>query len=185
MKFYIKFDGIAACKVIVREHLDALGIKYEMLSLGEIIINNKISDDIFEQLQNDLGRYSIEIVSNPKNQLIQRIKDTIVELVHEPDMPLTTISVYLAEKLNLSYGYISNVFSEYTYSSIENYFIIQKIERAKKLIIEEELTLTEISYKLNYSSVAHLSGQFKKTTGLTPSMFKRIIERRRLSAKTS
>jgi AraC-like DNA-binding protein len=183
MKFYIKFDGIAACKVIVREHLDALGIKYEMLSLGEIIINNKISEEHFEKLQEDLGKYSIEIVSNPKNQLIQRIKDTIVELVHEPDMPLTTISVYLAEKLNLSYGYISNVFSEYTYSSIENYFIIQKIERAKKLIIEEELTLTEISYKLNYSSVAHLSGQFKKTTGLTPSMFKRIIERRRLSTK--
>ena len=185
MKFYIKFDGIAACKVIVREHLDALAIKYEMLSLGEIIINNKISEEDFEKLQKDLARYSIEIVSNPKNQLIQRIKDTIVELVHEPDMPLTTISVYLAEKLNLSYGYISNVFSEYTYSSIENYFIIQKIERAKKLIIEEELTLTEISYKLNYSSVAHLSGQFKKTTGLTPSMFKRIIERRRLAAKNN
>lgn len=185
MKFYIKFDGIAACKVIVREHLDALGIKYEMLSLGEIIINNKISEEHFEKLQSDLGKYSIEIVSNPKNQLIQRIKDTIVALVHEPDMPLTTISVYLSEKLNLSYGYISNVFSEYTYSSIENYFIIQKIERAKKLIIEEELTLTEISYKLNYSSVAHLSGQFKKTTGLTPSMFKRIIERRRLSVKSN
>ena len=84
--------------------------------------------------------------------------------------------------MNLSYGYISNLFSEYTFSSIENYFIIQKIERAKKLIIEEDLTLTEISYKLNYSSVAHLSGQFKKTTGLTPSMFKRIIEKRRESA---
>ena len=179
MKFYIKFDGIAACKVIVREHLDALGIKYEMLSLGEIIINNKISDADFEKLQKDLGRYSIEIVSNPKNQLIQRIKDTIVELVHEPDMPLTTISVYLSEKLNLSYGYISNVFSEYTYSSIENYFIIQKIERAKKLIIEEELTLTEISYMLNYSSVAHLSNQFKKVTGLTPSRFKQMKDKKR------
>ncbi len=185
MKFYIKFDGIAACKVIVREHLDELGIKYEMLSLGEIIINNKIGDIEFEKLQDTLSKYSIEIVSNPKNQLIQRIKDTIIELVHEADMPLTTISVYLADKLNLSYGYISNVFSEYTYSSIENFFIIQKIERAKKLIIEEELTLTEISYKLNYSSVAHLSGQFKKTTGLTPSMFKRIIERRRLTAKSN
>ncbi len=182
MKFYIKFDGIAACKVIVREHMDKLGVKYEMLSLGEIIITSKVSDEVFKQLQDDLSRYSIEIVSNPKNQLIQRIKDTIVELVHEPDLPLTTLSVYLSEKLNLSYGYISNVFSEYTYSSIENYFIIQKIERAKKMIIEEELTLTEISYKLNYSSVAHLSGQFKKTTGITPSMFKRIIERRRLSA---
>ena len=183
MKFYIKFDGIAACKMIVREHLDAMGVRYEMLSLGEITINSKIPDDDFQKLQDDLARYSIEIVSNPKNQLIQRIKDTIIELVHEPDMPLTTLSVYLSEKLNLSYGYISNVFSEYTYSSIENYFIIQKIERAKKLIIEEELTLTEISYKLNYSSVAHLSGQFKKTTGLTPSAFKRIIEGRRLTAK--
>jgi AraC-like DNA-binding protein len=181
MKYYIKFDGIAACKVIVKEHLDKRGIKYDLLSLGEITFNNKLDENELDKLKTDLSKYSIEIISNPKNQLVQRIKDTIIELVHEPDMPLTNISVYLSEKLNLSYGYISNIFSEYTYSSIENYLIVQKIERAKKLMIEEELTLTEVSYKLNYSSVAHLSGQFKKTTGLTPSMFKRIIEKRRIS----
>ena len=112
--------------------------------------------------------------------MIQRIKDAIVEMVYEKDkLPSVTISQYLSEKLNFSYGYITNIFSEYTYTSIENFIIIQKIERAKKLIIEDELTLTEVSYKLNYSSVAYLSSQFKKVTGLTPSAFKRIVDKRR------
>ncbi len=182
MKFYIKIDTNTACKAIVKEQFEARGIDFELLNSTEVTIKRQINDDQLSILEQQLSHYGIELISNPKNQLIQKIKDTIVTLVHEPDMPLTTISVYLSDKLNLSYGYISNLFSEYTFSSIENYFIIQKIERAKKLIIEEDLTLTEISYKLNYSSVAHLSGQFKKTTGLTPSMFKRIIEKRRESA---
>ena len=111
---------------------------------------------------------------------VQKIKDAIVEMVYEKDkLPVTTTSIYLADKLNLSYGYLSNIFSEYTYTSIENYIIIQKIERAKKLIIDEEFNLTEISYKLNYSSLAHLSSQFKKITGLTPSVFKRIVNKRK------
>ena len=107
-------------------------------------------------------------------------------MIFEKDkMPITTISHYLSDKLNLSYGYLSNVFSEYTYTSIENFIIIQKIEKAKKLIIEEELTLTEISFILNYSSVAYLSSQFKKVTGLTPSMFKRIVDKRRRLANNA
>ena len=182
MKFYVKIDTNTACKTIVKEQFETRGIDFEMLNSSEVTIKRQLNDEQLSVLEADLSNYGVELISNPKNQLIQKIKDTIVALVHEPDMPLTTISVYLSDKLNLSYGYISNLFSEYTFSSIENYFIIQKIERAKKLIIEEDLTLTEISYKLNYSSVAHLSGQFKKTTGLTPSMFKRIIEKRRESA---
>jgi AraC-like DNA-binding protein len=97
----------------------------------------------------------------------------------EDNFPSEKISLYLAEKLNHSYGYLANAFSEVTYSSIENFIIMQKIERAKQLMINGDLTLTEISYKLNYSSVAHLSNQFKKTTGLTPSAFQRIIVKRR------
>lgn len=181
MKLYIKYDGIMACRVILQEQLEKHEINYQLLDLGEIEIDGEVSEEKFADVQEALNRYGIYILNNQKSQLIQRIKDAIVEMVYERDkLPSTTISHYLSEKLNFSYGYIANIFSEYTFTSIENFIIIQKIERAKKLIVEEELTLTEISYKLNYSSVAHLSSQFKKVTGLTPSMFKRIIDKRRL-----
>jgi len=180
MRLYIKYDINQACRVILQEQLEKLNINYQLLDLGEIEFKENISQENYDSLQTALSRYGIELLDNQKSQLIQRIKDTIVEMVYEKDkLPTSTISSYLADKLNLSYGYISNIFSESTFTSIENYIIMQKIERAKKLIIEDGLTLTEVSYKLNYSSVAHLSGQFKKTTGLTPSMFKRIVDKRR------
>lgn len=180
MKLYIKYDGIVACRVILQEQLERLNIKHKLLDLGEIEISNSVSNESFAELQASLNKYSIFIVDNEKSQLIQKIKDAIVEMIYENDkLPSITISQYLAEKLNFSYGYLTNIFSEHTYSSIENFIIIQKIERAKKLIIEDELTLTEVSYKLNYSSVAYLSSQFKKVTGLTPSSFKRIVDKRR------
>lgn len=180
MKLYIKYDGTVACRVILQEQLERLEIKHRLLDLGEIEISDGVSDESFAELQASLNRYSIFIVDNEKSQLIQKIKDTIVEMIYENDkLPAITISQYLSEKLNFSYGYLTNIFSENTYSSIENFIIIQKIERAKKLIIEDQLTLTEVSYKLNYSSVAYLSSQFKKVTGLTPSAFKRIVDKRR------
>lgn len=180
MRLYIKYDGIVACRVILQEQLERLEIGYKLLELGEIEISNNVSKESLAQLQEALNKYSIFVVSNEKSQLIQKIKDAIVEMVYEKDkLPSVTISQYLSDKLNFSYGYITNIFSEYTYTSIENFIIIQKIERAKKLIIEDELTLTEVSYKLNYSSVAYLSSQFKKVTGLTPSAFKRIVDKRR------
>jgi len=180
MKLYLKYDGIVACRVILQEQLERLDIKHKLLDLGEIEISDSVSEESFTQLQTSLNRYSIFIVDNEKSQLIQKIKDSIVEMIYENDkLPAFTISHYLSEKLNFSYGYLTNIFSENTYSSIENFVIIQKIERAKKLIIEDQLTLTEVSYKLNYSSVAYLSSQFKKVTGLTPSAFKRIVDKRR------
>ena len=180
MKLYINYDGIAACRIILQEQLERLNIKYQLLDLGELEISDDVTEEGFAELEASLNRYAIYIVNNQKSQLIQKIKDTIVEMVYEKDkMPNTTISHYLSEKLNFSYGHLANIFSENTFTSIENFIIIQKVERAKKLIIEEELTLTEISYKLNYSSVAYLSSQFKKVTGLTPSMFKRIVDKRR------
>jgi len=115
--------------------------------------------------------------------LVQKIKDAIIELVFMEDSNNYKSSVFLAEKLNHSYGYLSNVFSEVTYSSIENFIILQKIERAKQLIIINEMSLTEIAFLLNYSSVAHLSTQFKNTTGITPSAFQRIIKKRRENLK--
>ena len=183
MRLYVNYDGIVACKVILQEQLARLNIKHKLLNFGEIEIDATTSKETLAELEAALARYGISIIDNQKNQLVQKIKDAIVEMVYEKDkFPLTTTSYYLADKLNLSYGYLSNLFSEYTFTSIENYIIIQKIERAKKLILEEELNLTEISYKLNYSSLAHLSNQFKKVTGLTPSVFKRIVSKRKLLA---
>lgn len=184
MKLYIKYDGIVACRVILQEQLERLDIEHKLLELGEIEISDSVTEERFAELQESLNRYAIFIVSNEKSQLIQKIKDAIVEMIYENDkLPSITISQYLSDKLNFSYGYLTNIFSEHTYSSIENFIIIQKIERAKKLIIEDQLTLTEVSYKLNYSSVAYLSSQFKKVTGLTPSAFKRIVDKRRNLSK--
>ncbi|WP_298224010.1 AraC family transcriptional regulator [Flavobacterium sp.] len=180
MRLYFNSDGIVACRVILQEQLERFNIKYKLLDFGEVEIKEVISKETLTELQASLNHYGITLIDNQKNQLIQKIKDAIIEMVYERDkLPVTTTSVYLADKLNLSYGYLSNIFSEYTFTSIENYIIIQKIERAKKLIIDEEFNLTEISYKLNYSSLAHLSSQFKKVTGLTPSVFKRIVNKRK------
>ncbi len=179
MKLYIKYDINLACRVILQEQLEQLGLEYELKELGEVEILSPMTPEIQKQLDESLERYGIKIVSNHKNTLIEKTKDIIIEMIYEKEkLPNTNISTYLADRLNHSYGYISNLFSEVTYSSIENFIIIQKIERAKQLIIEGELTLTEISYQLNYSSVAHLSNQFKKTTGLTPTAFQRIIKKR-------
>ncbi|WP_306351015.1 helix-turn-helix domain-containing protein [Flavobacterium sp. '19STA2R22 D10 B1'] len=180
MNLYVKYDIHLACKMILKEQLDLLGVSYEIKDLNALEISDSLSDEQLEQLNEGLNRYGIEIVNNQKTMLIQKIKDTITEMVYSDEkQPQVTMSVYLAEQLNHSYGYLSNLFSEITYTSIENFIIIQKIERVKQLIIAQELTLTEISYLLNYSSVAHLSNQFKKTTGLTPTSFQRIITRRR------
>ena len=135
-------------------------------------------------MQANLKRYGIDILSDQKSQLIQRIKNVIMDMIGREKLPASKISLYLAEKMNMNYSYISTLFSEYTHSSIENYIILQKIEKAKKLLLQE-LSLTEISYILNYSSVAHLSGQFKKTTGLSPSVFKKIIDGRKRKIYTT
>lgn len=179
MKLQIKYDINIACKVILQEHLDKLEVPYEITGLGEIDIKGSISNEKYKELELSIKKYGIDIVDNPKNILAQKIKDAIIEMVYLGDeLPNEKISVYLASKLNHSYGYLTNLFSEVTYSSIENFIILQKIERAKHLIIEENLTLTEVAWQLNYSSVAHLSNQFKKTTGLTPTAFQRIIKKR-------
>jgi AraC-like DNA-binding protein len=132
-------------------------------------------------LEQSIDRYGIRIIDNlnPKLVLAEKIKEVINEIVYRDDkLPYSKISDYITYKLKLSYSYLSKIFSDVTHLSIENYIILQRIERAKQMIIEEKLTLSEVAWKLNYSSLAHLSNQFKKTTGLSPSMFQRIIERR-------
>lgn len=179
MKLQIKYDINIACKVILQEQLEKIGIPFTVSGMGELEIDDKVSPISLIELANAIQKYGIKIIDNPKNAFVQRVKDTIIEIVHQENAQQTLkVSVYLAEKLNFSYGYISTVFSEVTHTSIENFIIIHKIERAKVLLVEKNLTLTEIAWLLNYSSVAHLSNQFKKTTGLTPTAFLRIIKKR-------
>ena len=180
MKIYVKYDIHAACKKILQEQLNKLGLTYTIIGFGEVDIKETMSNEQLKELNSSLNDYCIEIVESNKSILVQRIKDTIKEMVYlEDKLPATKISAYLADKLNYSYGYLANLFSDVTYTSIENFIILQKMERAKELINTSELTFTEIAWKLNYSSVAHFSTQFKSSTGLTPTTFQRIIHKRR------
>ncbi len=179
MKLNIKYDINLACKIILQEKLEELGIPYQITGLGEVQVNGSFTPEQYKELEASIKKYGIEIIDNPKNAIVQKIKETIIELVYsESKLPDSKISAYIADKMNLSYSYLAKIFAEVTYTSIENFMILQRIERVKKLIIEEKLTCTEVAWKMNYSSVAHLSNQFKKTTGLSPTTFQRIIEKR-------
>jgi AraC-like DNA-binding protein len=180
MKIFVKFDQNTAFKKILEEKLSESLINSRILGFGEIEFLENVSDEKLNAFTEAVRPYGIEIIENQKTVLIQKIKDAIVDMVFNEDINVSIkSSVYLSEKLNHSYGYLSNLFSEITYTSVENYIILQKIEYTKQLIINDQLSLTEIAFKLNYSSVAHLSSQFKNITGITPSTFQRIIKRRR------
>ena len=180
MRLFVKIDMNAACKKILQEQFDKYNLSYEILGMSEIDLKHTVSNETIQQLNAELNGYGIEIVESYKAIQVQKIKDAIIEMVYfEEDLPSLKTSDYLVKKLNLGYTYLFNLFSETTFSSIENYIILQKIERSKELITTNELTFTEIANRLNYSSVAHFSKQFKNTTGLTPSAFQRIITKRR------
>jgi AraC-like DNA-binding protein len=179
MKLYLKFDFNTIAKIHLDHLLKESNLSYKNIGFGEIEILEALSEEKTMELSTKLLENGIEIVENQKSIFVQKIKDVIVEMVQNPDNITVKSSVYLSEKLNYNYSYISNLFSEVTYTSIENFIILQKIELAKQLIIANELTLTEIAYNLNYSSVAHLSTQFKNTTGITPSAFQRILSKRK------
>ena len=179
MKIHLKFDYALLTKKIIQEKLTDLGYKFSIIGFGEFNFLEKVPSAKMEELTTVFKEYGIDIVENQKSVLVQKIKDTIIEMVHTEKPLNIKSSVYIADKLNLSYAYLSNVFSEVTYTSIENFIIIQKIELTKNLMINSSMNLTEISIQLNYSSVAHLSTQFKHTTGMTPSAFQKIIQKRR------
>lgn len=166
-------------KKVLEEKLSQFNIKFTLINTNEVLFLESISSEKYAAITSILNEYGFEVIENQKNIIVQKIKDAIIEMVFNDEAPNVKSSVYLAEKLDHSYGYLSNLFSEVTYTSIENFIIIQKIEYAKQLISKNDLTLTEIAFKLNYSSVAHLSSQFKNTTGITPSSFQRIMTKRR------
>jgi AraC-like DNA-binding protein len=168
------------CKMVVKEELKKLGLHFILVELGEVEIMENLSIEQRTQLKQSLFESGLELMDDKRAVLIEKIKNAIIEMVHHSDeMIKVNFSDYLSEKLNHDYTYLSNLFSEVQGTTIEQFIISHKIERIKELIIYDELNLTQISYKMNYSSVAHLSNQFKKVTGLTPSHFKQLKDKRR------
>jgi AraC-like DNA-binding protein len=167
------------CKMVVKQELEKLGLHYTIVELGKAEILEDITPTQKEEFKTGLIKFGLELLDDRKSILIEKIKKVIVELIHYTDEPLkVNFSDYLSEKLNHSYTYLANLFSEVEGITIEHYIIIHKIEKVKELLVYDELSLTEISYQMHYSSVAHLSNQFKKITGLTPSFFKKVKEQR-------
>jgi AraC-like DNA-binding protein len=168
------------CKMVVKDILDRMGFHYTSIELGEADIRETISPSQFIQLRTSLLQAGLELMDDKKSILIHKIKTVVVELVHYSEEPLSVnFSDYLSQKLNYDYTYLANLFSEVQGITIEKFVIAHKIERVKELLVYNELTLTEIAYRMHYSSVAHLSTQFKKVTGLTPSHFKQLKDKRR------
>ncbi len=161
--------------MIVKDALAKLGLHYVVIDLGMVDILEDISPKQRTLLKERLLSSGLELMDDKKSILIERIKNVIVEMIHYSDeLPKTNYSDYISEKLHLDYTYLSNIFSEVKGITIQQYIIMHKIEKVKELLLYDELNLTEISYKLNYSSVAHLSAQFKKVTGLSPTFFKQL-----------
>ena len=182
MKLFLKYMVSIRCKMLVKTELDKLGIPYKTVELGEADIEEDISTEKWNELNTALKRSGIELMDDKKSILIEKIKNVIVELVHYSEERLEiNFSDYLSQKLNHDYTYLANLFSESQGITIEHFHILHKIERVKELLIYDELNITEIAWKLDYSSVGHLSNQFKKITGLTPSFFKKIKKKRRSS----
>lgn len=179
MFLYIKYMVSLRCKMIVKQELEKLDLHYLSVELGTVEIEEDITAAQKEQLQKNLKAYGLELLDNRRNIIIEKIKAVIIEMVHySEDQPNVNYSDYISEKLGYDYTYLANTFSEVKGITIQRYIIINKIERVKELLMYDELNLTEISYKLHYSSVAHLSNQFKKITGLTPTYFKKMKKKR-------
>lgn len=166
------------CRKIVHTHLDKLGIQYDAIDQGEVKVKDKLPARKLVLLKKTLVKSGFELMDNKKARLIEKIKKEISQMLNTNDINVLNNSEYLSGKLNYDYTYIANLFSETTGTTIEQYIISEKIEMVKELLLYNELNLTQISYKLNYCNVAHLSQQFKKVTGLTPTFFKNIKKKK-------
>jgi AraC-like DNA-binding protein len=182
MKIYIRNMACESCKAFVKDALEELEIKTVKVELGEIETKEDVSDDDKKKLNNKIKKVGLELLEKKQGVLIEKIRKIMVDYVYNSeDKPNVNFSVLLSEELDYSYTYLANFFSEVEATTIEQYLIALKIERIKELIMFGEHSLSEIAYKLHYSSVAHLSTQFKKATGLSPSHFKALKEKRRVS----
>jgi YesN/AraC family two-component response regulator len=180
VKLFIKYMVTKRCQTAVKEVLKNLGLHYVIVDLGEVDIMEDLSPELMEQLRVGLQSAGFELLDDRRTILIEKVKTIIIEMVQSSDEPLkTNFSDYLCEKLNYDYTYLANLFSQVQGTTIQQFIILLKIERIKELIVDDELSITEIAFMLNYSSVSHLSNQFKKTTGFTPSQFKNLRSRER------
>ncbi|WP_441000143.1 helix-turn-helix domain-containing protein [Fodinibius sp. SL11] len=179
MKLYIKYMVSLRCKMLVKEELKKIGIDCVSVSLGMVEIKDDITEEQLKIFSRNLKKSGLELLDDKRNILVEKIKSVIIEMIHyEDEVPKVNDSDYISEKLGYDYTYLSNTFSEVKGITIQQYIIMHKIERVKELLLYDELTLTEIAYKLHYSSIAHLSNQFKKVTGLTPTYFKELKGKR-------
>ena len=180
MKLYIKYMVSLRCKMLVNEELDKMGLLHAVVDLGVVEVFDPLTETQREQLKSNLLKSGLELLDDKKSVLIEKIKAVIIEMIHYTDeLPKINYSDYISEKLGYDYTYLANIFSEVKGITIQQFIIMHKIEKIKELLLYDELNLSEISYKLHYSSPAHLSNQFKKVTGLTPSFFKQMKQKRR------
>ena len=180
MILHIKNMVSLRCKMLVREEIERIGLHFVNVDLGWVEILEDISTQDYSKLNLNLQKSGLKLLDDNQSILIERIKNVIIEMVHHSDeIPKVNYSDFLSEKLNLDYTYLSNMFSEVQQTTIQNFIITHKIERAKELLIYDELSLSEIANKLNYSSCGHLSNQFKKVTGISPSYFKLLKDKQR------
>ena len=180
MKLYVKYMVSHRCKMMVKEELKKLGLHYVIVELGMVEILEDITSEQREKLKINLEKSGLELLDDKRSILVEGIKIVIIEMIHySEEEPKINYSDYISKKLGFDYTYLANVFSEVKGTTIQQFIILNKIERAKELILYDELSLKEIAYRLHYSSAAHLSNQFKKITGLTPAYFKEIANKRR------
>ena len=182
MKLHIKYMVSLRCRMVVREELKKLGISNPVIDLGTVEIHEGLTLEQYEQLNIALLRWGLELMEDQRAILIEKIKNVVIEMVHySNELPRINYSNYISEKVGNNYTYLANLFSETTGATLKHFIIMHKIEKAKELLLYDELTLTEISHRLDYSSVAHLSNQFKKITGLAPSFYKKLKKKRRIN----
>lgn len=179
MNLHLRYNLDKICRVVIQEQLDNHGVRYSLSDSGCVYLHDRIPDCQYVMLHEALSRYGIEIIDNKKAVLVQRVKTTITSMLDKGDMPLVKISAFLSDELGENYRTIAQIFTEVCHITIETFIILYKIERVKQMLAINDVSLTEISYKMNYSSVAHLSNQFKKITGLTPSTFQKLARNKR------
>lgn len=181
MKIYIKYMVSNRCKVAVKEELEKLGLHDVTVELGEVEIREDISEQTYSQLNRSMKELGFELLEDRRVILAEKIKTIVIEMIHyHENTEKINLSTYLSENLKYDYTYLSNVFSEIHGISIVHFMIFHRIERIKELLKYDELSISEIAWKLNYSSIGHLSNQFKKFTGITPQQFKHMKDKTRI-----
>ncbi len=168
--------------MVIKSELEKIGLHPISVELGEVELSEQIDTTTINQIYDALQKFGFALIDDKKSRLIEKVKNLVIELVQELNSELkVNLSDYLSKHLHYEYNYISNLFSEVEGTTIEKYFIAQKIEKVKELLMYDELSLSEIAFRLHYSSVAHLSSQFKKVTGFAPSHIRRIKGYKRTS----